>query len=182
MDILRLTNLIESNLDAIVKDYCEQINSSEYMKTYQKLNPEKLSEREKEVFKHLIGWLNNGANNDQAEKYFEKIGEERYREGFPLTELNYALFITKKVFWAFLEKHPELLEAIDKNELVKFFIVLGNYYDLAVFYIIRSYIQTLFERLDINDRLSREEIHNILVRGAYDEDDFEMTDFVWRHI
>lgn len=182
MDILKLINLIETNIDAISKDYCEQISSSDYMKTYQKLNPEKLFEREKDVFKHLVGWLKSGADNYQAEKFFKKIGEERYKEGFPLTELNYALFITKKVFWAFLDKHPELLEDFEKSDLVKFFTILGNYYDLAVFYVIRSYIQTLFERLDINDRLSREEIHQILIRGALDEEDLEMSDFVWRHI
>ncbi len=182
MDFTNLINLITSNKRIIATTYYDQVKSSDYMKTYHNLDPEKVIAREEAVYVQLANWLKNGADNDEAEKFFAKIGSDRLKEGFPLSELNYALFISKKSFWEFLKTHPEIVKDIPAEKNVEFFAILGNYFDLGGFYMVRSYILTLFEKLDINDSLSREEIHNIMIRGAFDDEDIDMSDFVWRHV
>jgi hypothetical protein len=155
---------------------------SEYMTTYQKLDEVKVIEREELVFKNFINWLKNGASNDEAEKYFEKVGADRFNEGFPLTEINYALYITKKVFWSTIAWKKELFEDSEFHQLIEYMTILNNYFDLGSFYLIRGYINKLFTKLDISDKLTREEIHTILVRGAFDDDELDKSDFVWRHV
>jgi len=178
----KLIELLITNKRTIATAYYEQVKNSDYMKTYHKLDPEKVIAREESTYIHLAEWLKNGSDNENAEIFFEKVGSERYGEGFPLSELNYALFISKKAFYEFARNYPELLTGKAPQEIIDGFAIIGNYFALGGFYMIRGYLNTLFEKLDINDSLSREEIHQILVRGAIDEEDIDMSDFVWRHV
>jgi len=178
----QLIELLNSHKREIALSYYEQVKGSEYMKTYHSLDPEKVIAREEATYVHLAAWLKSGSSNTDAEKFFEKVGSDRYKEGFPLSELNYALFISRKAFNEFVKQHPEILDGLKPQEIVEYFGILGNYFALGGFYMVRSYLNTLFEKLDINDRLSREEMHQILIRGAFDEQDLDMTDFVWRHV
>ncbi|KAF0152000.1 MAG: hypothetical protein FD143_1469 [Ignavibacteria bacterium] len=178
----KLIHLLNTHKKEIATAYYEQVKNSEYMKTYHSLEPEKVIAREEATYVHLAQWLQNGSNNDDAEKFFEKVGSVRYKEGFPLSEINYALFISKKAFYEFSRNYPELLNDLTPQEIIDSFAILGNYFALGGFYMIRGYLNTLFEKLDINDSLTREEIHQILVRGAFDEEDIDMSDFIWRHV
>lgn len=182
MELNKIIDLINQHKNEIANTYFEQVKNSDYMKTYHKLDPQKVITREEATYSHLVDWLKSGIDNDEAEKFFTNIGSERYREGFPLSELNYALYISKKAFWAFLMEHSEIIEGLEKKSIIEFFGILSNYFALGGFYMVRGYINTLFDKLDINDRLTREEIHNILVRGAFDEEDLDMSEFAWRHV
>lgn len=177
-----LIQLLDSNKREIALSYYDQVKNSDYMKTYHMLEPEKVIAREESTYVHLAEWLKSGSVNTDAEKFFDKVGSDRYKEGFPLSELNYALFISKKAFYEFIKSHPEILDGLKPQEIVEYFGILSNYFALGGFYMVRSYINTLFETLDINDRLSREEMHQILIRGAIDEEELDMSDFVWRHV
>lgn len=178
----QLIQILNSHKREIASAYYEQVKNSDYMKTYHTLDPEKVIAREEATYVHLAVWLKSGSENSEAEKFFEKVGSDRYKEGFPLSELNYALFISKKAFYEYIKGHPEILEGLKPQEIVEYFGILSNYFALGGFYMVRSYINTIFEKLDINDTLSREEIHQILIRGAIDEQEFDMSDFVWRHV
>jgi hypothetical protein len=71
---------------------------------------------------------------------------------------------------------------MNKDEIIEFFTLISNYFALAGFYMVRGYINTLFDKLDLSDRLTREELQQILIRGAFDEEDLDFSDFVWRHV
>ncbi len=182
MELNNFIQLIEDNKRKIAEDYFEEVKSSEYMKTYHKLDPEKVIKREEATYTYLASWLINGAKNDETEKFFSNLGNERFKEGFPLSEINYALFISKKAFFNFLKEHPEIIDNKTKEEIIEFFTIISNYFALAGFYMVRGYINTLFDKLDLSDRLTREELQQILIRGAFDEEDLDFSDFVWRHV
>lgn len=182
MEYLRLISYVENNLNTLARTYYEQIKKSDYMKTYQKLDPKKAIEREELVFLNLIDWLKSGASNDEAEKYFERVGAERFAEGFPLSEVNYALYLTKKVFWSAVAWKFEITGHMSNPELLEFITILGNYFDLGSFYITRGYFREMFDRLDASAKFSKDEIQNIFVRGAFDSDELNKSEIVWRHV
>ncbi|MDQ7817498.1 MAG: histidine kinase N-terminal domain-containing protein [Melioribacteraceae bacterium] len=182
MDYSKIISFIEANITNLARTYSEQLIKPEHMITYQKLEASKIIAREEIVYGNLVNWLKSGASNDEAEKLFEKIGAERFNQGFPLTELNYALFITKKVLWNAVGQKKELFGPLVFDELFKCMTVVNNYFDLGNFYMIRGYVNELFRKLDISDKMSREEIHKILIKGAFDEDDLDKSEIVWRHV
>jgi hypothetical protein len=182
MELNSFLKLVEDNKRKIAQDYYEEVKNSDYMKTYHKLDGEKVIKREEATYDYLTAWIKNGAKNDETEKFFCNLGKERFKEGFPLSELNFALYISKKAFYNFIKSHPEILDNMNKDEIIEFFTLISNYFALAGFYMVRGYINTLFDKLDLSDRLTREELQQILIRGAFDEEDLDFSDFVWRHV
>ena len=69
-----------------------------------------------------------------------------------------------------------------KTELIEFITVLGNYFDLGSFYVTRSYVNKMFDTIDSYSRFSSDELHNILIRGAFDEDEIGKSEIVWKHV
>ncbi len=157
---------IEDNVDDIVRTWKEEITKSEYMTTYRELPDKALTERGKAVYNNLIQWLQSGASNKEIEQYFERIGAERNREGFPLTEVGYALYLSKKVFWSFSLWKEEITGLFDTGEAIEFMTVLNNYFDLGNFYIIRGYLKELFAKLDESQKFSKEELESYFLKGA----------------
>lgn len=182
MEFSGIINMIGTNLSLLTNQCYDKQIKSEFMKNYKKLKKEKLIERHEALYKNLVEWINKGANNDQAEKYFINVGATRFEEGIPLSEVNYALFITKKVFWEFLSKEKKIFEGQDCKSIIDALRVISNYFDLGSFYIIRGYTNQLFDKLDIAAKVSREEIQKILEHGALDDEDIEASEFVWRHV
>ncbi|MGK9369879.1 hypothetical protein ACSSWA_13365 [Melioribacter sp. Ez-97] len=188
MDFTHIIEFIRNNLHQISHAYYEQIKKTELMKNYRRLSEKEVIAREERVFENLIEWLQTGASNDKAEKYFENVGAERFKEGFPLTEVNYALYITKKVFWSFIAWKKELFGfddeegGIDFSRIMEYVTILNNFFDLGNFYIIRGYIGELFEQLEETASMSKEEIKKILMHGAFDDNDFNKDEIIWHHI
>ncbi|MBM4171615.1 MAG: hypothetical protein FJ214_07095 [Ignavibacteria bacterium] len=182
MDFSMIIKYVQNNTSTLARAYFDQVKKSEFMHTYQKLDESKVIAREETVFVNLIKWLESGASNDEAEKYFEKVGAERFNEGFPLTEINYALYITKKVFWSFIAWKKELFEKMDFHQVVEHMTIVNNYFDLGSFYIIRGYIRELIEKLDETAHVSKGDIQRVLTKGALDNDDLDKSEIIWRHI
>lgn len=161
-----LISVVEGNIDNITKIWLGEIKKSEYMITYGTYNDQELIKRGKAVFVNLIKWLEAGAFNKEVELYFENVGAERVREGFPLAEVNYALYLTKKVFWSFSLWKEEITNFLDTSEAIEFMTVLNNYFDLGYFYIIRGYLNELFNKLDESKRFTKDELQNYFIKGA----------------
>ncbi|MEG8946078.1 hypothetical protein [Rosettibacter firmus] len=102
MDFSKIIHFLEQNISSLSNAFYEQVKQSEYMQTYKQFDKNEVIKRAEKVFLHLIDWLKAGSSNIEAEKYFEQIGAERFREGFPLTEVNYALLLQKKYSGALL--------------------------------------------------------------------------------
>ncbi|MDH7604774.1 MAG: hypothetical protein QHH13_07740 [Melioribacter sp.] len=161
MDFSKIIKYIEANLHNLSHAYYEQIKQSEFTKSYQQFDELKVIERAEKVFQNFIEWLKTGASNDKAEKYFENVGAERFREGFPLTEVNYALYTTKKVFWSFIAWKEELFDEMDFVQIIECTTILNNYFDLGSFYIIKGYVNELINKID---EYSKEEIKKYLIK------------------
>ncbi len=163
-----LISVLTTNIENLARMWVFEVKKSKYMKTYQTLPDEELLKRSKYVFINLIKWLESGASNEEVEQYFENVGAVRNKEGFPLSEVNYALYLVKKIFWSFSVWKDEIMGSFEKLETIEFITVLNNYFDLGDFFIIRGYFDELFNKLDKSHRFTKDEMEHILVKGAAD--------------
>ena len=92
-----LIAIVEKNVDNLADKWTKEVNKCQYLQTYRALTPEELLQRGQKLFSNLLNWLETGASNDDAANYFQKVGANRIAEGFPLTEIYYALYLEKKV-------------------------------------------------------------------------------------
>ena len=167
-----LVPVLKTNILNLARMWMQEIKKSEYMVTYQALSEGELQKRGEAVFTNLIKWLDYGASNEDVKNYFEAVGSIRNDEGFPLSEVNYALYLVKKVFWCFSAWKEEIVGNMDSKQLIEFTTILNNYFDLGDFFIIRGYLNKLFKKLNETDKFSKAELEKLLIKGPGGKVDF----------
>jgi hypothetical protein len=161
-----LIAILEKHLDDLTDSWVSEVKNSDYLETYQKLSDQKLFSRGNVLFSNLQDWLLNGASNDEAAKYFQEIGKERINEGFPISEVYYALYLEKKVLWSFVAWKDEVAGILTARDAIEFMSEINNYFDLGNFNIIRGYMHNLYSNISDSDKFTKKELENILTKGA----------------
>ncbi len=178
----QIINLINTNLTILAKTWVEGVKASEYMDSYKAYSDEELIKRGEGVLNQFTAWISSGASNDEAERYFQKLGETRLREGFSLTEVLYALYLTKRTFYNYISDNQDLMRDLSPKEIFELITLTSNYFDLGNFYTARGYNNEMLKRLEETQKLTKEEIRHILKRSTFDKDDFDAEEVIWRHV
>lgn len=177
-----LVKIVKSNLEEMTKLWTEEARKSDVMKTYHKFDETELKKRGSAVFENLVKWLEAGAHSEEVEHYFEEVGKSRLNEGFPLTEVHYAVYLTKKIFWSFVDWRDAISGKFETAHATQVMSVFNNYFDLGNFHITEGYFHELFENLDDNKKFSKTELKNILLLGKKELENIEEDEFIWRPV
>ena len=161
-----LIAILERHLEDLVENWVSEVKNSEYLETYQKLSDKELFNRGSILFSKLQDWLLKGASNDEIVYYFQKIGSDRINEGFPLSEVYYALYLEKKVLWSFVAWKDEVAGILTPTDAIEFMSEINNYFDLGNFNIIRGYLNNLYSHISECDKFTKEEMEKLLTKGA----------------
>ena len=161
----KLLGTIKENIDSMATQWLQEVRKNEYFKTYQKFEDDVLKRRAGLLYAQLARWLDSGGDYKESEKYFYELGAERYREGFPLTEVHLALYVTKKIFWRNIDWRDTITGSFRTDHAQEIMGVLNDYFDLGNFYVTRGYFQTLIKNIGDEKCLNRKEIENLLCEG-----------------
>jgi len=178
----KVISFIKSRIPNLAENWSKEILHLDFMDHYKNLSEEELKKRNNAVYKNLIEWFESGASNATAEQYFEGLGAKRFKEGFALTEINYAFFLDKKVLFKEINDDIGFTKELGSAEAVNLICTLGNFFDLGNFYIIRGYNSAMIEKLENSNKFSSGELDNLMFKGSLDEDDLDNDDIIWRHV
>lgn len=182
MDLSGVIKVIEDNTKVLANDFMKELNGAKFTKTYHDLDDAEIVNRGAAVYAHLIAWLKSGASNDEAEKYFEGVGRSRFGEGFPLSEINYALYLEKKVFWNLICCKDELIDTLSTAEVMELMRLVSNYFDLGSFFLTQGYFYEFFGELDEGAVYSKDQLKDFLMKGIPDHKITRPDEIVWRHV
>lgn len=178
----KLLRSIRENLEPMSRQWLEEVRASEYMITYKKLDDVDIKERGQLVLLNLAKWLEEGANKDEIEEYFESVGKTRFKEGFPLTEVQLALYITKKILWSYIDWRDAISGSFSTDHAREILTLLSTYFDLGNFYVTRSYLNELYNKLNQSEKFSKDELQHFLKKGKTDVGNIDEDEFIWRPV
>lgn len=127
----RFVRLIEDHSDALAASLLHKVQKSSRTEHYIKVPDEDLKQRVAEIYRHLGEWLLH-KNEAEIEQRYTEIGARRAHQGVPLSELIWAIVLTKHNLWEFIldEAYPERpLEILGRQELLQ---LLDQFFDRAI--------------------------------------------------
>ena len=133
-----LVQLIENQSDRLAETMLIKLQNCEKCTTFKRVPREEFRQRVYEVYDHLGEWLQNKQEEDVARRYVA-IGMQRERQGVLLSELMYAIILTREHLWNFLkheaniEKPKEVFGELEMMEL------LEQFFDRAMYYAAQGY-------------------------------------------
>ena len=127
----RFVRLIEDHSDALASGLLHKIQRSVRTEAFSKVPPDELKERVSEIYRHLGEWLIDKSEADIEQRYTQ-IGTRRAQQGVPLSQVIWALILTKDNLWEFIldESYPDRpVDIFGKQELLQ---LLDQFFDRAI--------------------------------------------------
>ena len=134
----RLIRLIESHSDELANELLTRAKNSPHLSSFSRVPLGELKQRVYEVYRNLGDWLINRTEEDIDIQY-SAIGARRFRQGVPLSELIWAIVLTKDNLWNFLsrESFPGFeMEVLAEHDL---FRMIDRFFNHAVYHAARGY-------------------------------------------
>jgi len=129
----RLLRLVETHSDALAAGLLEKTQNSPLLPGYRKVPPGELEQRVFEIYRHLADWLLGKSELDVEKRYVE-IGSRRALQGVPLSELIWAIILTKKNLWNFLKHEAVLDRPAEISGELEVEELLDQFFDHAIYY------------------------------------------------
>ena len=127
----RLIHLIETHSSTLAQTLLHKIQKSEMTRAYTHVPIDELQHRVSEIYLHLGEWLTSKSDGD-IDKHYNHIGMRRAEQGVPLSQLVWAIVLTKDTLWDFIlnDAAPDRpVELFGRQELLR---LLDHFFDRAI--------------------------------------------------
>jgi hypothetical protein len=134
----RLVRMIEQHAEELTRALVENLQSNLHTASYHRLSRGTIHDRAYNVYKDLGLWLNSKAEGDIEASYTE-LGKERETEGIPISEVVYALTLTKYHLRDYIRAAGLVGSAVELHQEQELHHMLGQFFDKAIYYTVRAY-------------------------------------------
>ena len=152
--------------EAIAKRWKNLIRKEPQLKHYNSLSDEQLCGLNAPLYPQLARSIERGIDRKIIGSYFVRVGKERMRQGFPVSEVVFAYNLSQKtavdfVSSEFVHDNPlALYQAFGAVEKVNEFFFLG------CFYLIKGFLEQVYESMNTSHNVPED------LLKTYFKDDF----------
>jgi len=134
----RLIRMIENHADELTRALVQELQSNRRTASYHQLSWKTIHDRAYDVYKNLGLWLSSKAEEDIEAAYTE-LGKKRVAEGVPLSEVVFALILTKYHLRDYIRSAGLVDSAVELYQEQELHRLLGQFFDKAIYYTARAY-------------------------------------------
>ena len=135
---MMLVKMIEEHAEQITEGLLKDIQTNPKTTSYQKFSAEKIQKRAYNVYKNLGEWLVD-TKGDKAQETYLALGRQRYEENIPLSQVIFALVLTKNHLLKYVKMFGLVDTALELHRELDLFRLVNEFYDKAIYYTVRGY-------------------------------------------
>ena len=136
----RLIRMVEDHADQITHALLNDLQSNPRTPTYHGLSRDELHRRVFEVYRNLGRWVANEAD-ETVESAYSELGKIRFAEDIPLSEVVYALILTKVHLREYINTSALLDSAVELYQEKELQRMIGMFFDKAIYFTVQAYMQ-----------------------------------------
>jgi hypothetical protein len=144
MMLYRLVRIIETHSEALAACLLDRVQNSEATRDYGKVSPQELKQRVYEIYRHLGDWLITKTEADLERRYLA-IGARRALQGVPLSQVAWAIILTKEILWEFINKEITIDRPVEVFGEMETLQLLDHFFNRAVYYAAVGYERMVAE-------------------------------------
>jgi hypothetical protein len=134
----RLVRLIEDHAEELTHGVVEDLQKNPRTSEYHRLSRQEIHRRVYEVYHFLGRWLGE-KSEDVIESLYTELGKTRSAEGVPLSEVIYALILTKYHLQDYIRSSGLIDSALGLYQLQELHRLVDSFFDRAIYYTTRGY-------------------------------------------
>ena len=131
----KFTRLIEEHADYLTRKWLSEVKANPATSGYKTIPDGILSERVFDVYKRLGSWLlNEDPEYKNCARHYLNLGKERASEGLQISEVIYALILSRVVLWNYISESGLINNSIDLQHSLEFYSKMNNFFDKAAYF------------------------------------------------
>jgi len=134
----RLVRLIETHSEPLAEGLLAKLQACDKCRNFQKVPSHEFRQRVYEIYHNLGEWLLSKKEEDVARRYTE-IGHRRFRQGVPLSELIWAIVLTREFLLDYLKRDAVVEKPAEVFGEVEMLGMLETFFDRAIYYAALGY-------------------------------------------
>jgi hypothetical protein len=134
----RLVQMIEDHAEELTRNVIRDVKSHSLTPHFQHVSHDELRHRTYGVYRNLGHWLSHKTDEAIATSYTE-LARKRFAEGVPLSEVVYALILTKDHLRDYVRSAGLPDTAVELYQEQELHRLVGHFFDRAIYYTVRGY-------------------------------------------
>ncbi len=139
----RLVRLIETHSDQLTAGLIEKLQKCPRVAGLQKVPADEFKQRVHEIYHNLGEWLLTKTEAD-VERRYTLIGTRRAQQGVALSELLWAIILTKEHLWEYLKGEGFVDQPVELLQEIELFHMVDQFFERALFYATVGYEKAKF--------------------------------------
>jgi hypothetical protein len=152
--------------ESIARRWMKLIRKEPQLKHYNSLSDEQLCKLNVPHYKQLSRAIERGIDRKLVGSYFVKLGKNRMRKGFPISETVLAYSLCQKVVFDYV-----ISEFVQDNPLALYQVFnviekINEFSSIGCFYMIKGFLEQMYESMSSNNNIPED------LLKTYLKDDF----------
>lgn len=136
---LRLARYIADHAKEWVKEWLEKVREDPATSAYASYaDTAELMRDTEALYNYLATWLRQGVWDPRIDPHYRRIGAQRRKEGFPLSQVVAAIVLAKRTLWDRVVEDKALSVALEL-EVTR---AISRFYDQAIYNTVLGYEQS----------------------------------------
>lgn len=123
-----------------------KVEACERCSDLRKVPRHEVEERSREIYQHLSEWLVNKTETD-IERLYRNIARRRFEQGVSLSQLYWALVITKEHLWDYLIHEGATESPLDLRAGFELIRLMEQFFETAIYYMSLEYEELQVQQL-----------------------------------
>jgi hypothetical protein len=144
----QFVKLIEEYSHSIVKRWSVRLMSDPLTSSFTQKNIQYLEEKAVNVLGSIGKWISFESSKDEIGKRYAQEGMDLFKLGVPLCEVYRAFYVGRQVVLQFVENESIFDSALQLHKMRELDNRVTLFFDRAVYYIIRGYMEEMNRKLN----------------------------------
>jgi len=145
----RLLQLIQAHAGSLTSEVITDLRTNDRTPSFRRLSLSNLESRISALYSNLGRWI--GDSDESAVRLeYEEMGRQRFQEDIPISEIVYALLLTKRHLRRYIRDHglvdfagdrmlPDELLPLELHSIQELNYQVGEFFDRALYHLARGY-------------------------------------------
>ncbi len=163
----KIQDILRINALDIAKNWLDKVRHANNLKHCARLSDLDLLDCNLEFYPTLAGWFDGETDRNKLGAFFVKLGKDRFKDGFPVSELVYALLLSQRAVLEYLLSQAPPENSMDLYRSVELTTQVSEFFMLGSFYLTKGFLEDAYLALSKGAGISEE-----LLRGYFTDDFF----------
>ncbi len=165
-----IMDVLTQKSDGIARVWIRRVRKAVNLKRYNEMTDDELIAMNSKLYRTLALWFEKEIDKDRIGAFFVELGKTRRAQGFPVSEVSWALLLSQRSVIEYIMNESVLDSSMALYTVIDLTTQVADFFFLGSYYMMKGYLEDMYLALGREESVPRETL------DKYFKDDFFLKD------